>query len=421
MRAATTERPTALAVKVADGAVRVSNWHSTDPDVMSAANAAQGRGEDLATWFDVVVRAGAVAGSGADLARLERAVEGLTVGVASQVTSALGQLERAVAQAVHPRDGELAMASQAAVTRLADGVARLITGPEATVPMRVQAAVKETVDRSLDEIQRALAAQSSHVANLVSGDRDELRRSLLDSVSRQHTELVVAMAEIRAGLASKEAVAAEARHGARKGFTFERACADLFGTIAARAGDGGATPVGGTPGVAGRKGDVVIDLSSLGEPAPRLVVEAKDRSSTAMSVAQWRAELSAAKKNRGATAGIGITRPELMPTAGQRIVVINDRTLVLGWSPDDDDDDLATACYLLMRLSAAGSRPDADTVAVSEVRRQVTDLLHSLTHLDTVLQQAGTARRALGRIDDASAAMRADVEFRVSALQTLLT
>jgi hypothetical protein len=234
---------------------------------------------------------------------------------------------------------------------------------------------------------------------------------------------VAALAEVRTSLAVREAVAEEQQHGSRRGFTYERAVADLFSKIASRAGDGGADLLGGTTGSTGKKGDVVIELTSLGDPAPRLCVEAKDRTQKKLGITDWRRELAEARKNRSASVALGVTRPELMPTAGNRVIVLDDRTLLMGWSPEDGEeiDQLATAVYLLARLGAAASAAAPNTVAVGEVRRQVNDLLHSLTHLDTVVQQVGTAQRALGRITDASAAMRADVEHRVAAAQTLLT
>lgn len=109
-----------------------------------------------------------------------------------------------------------------------------------------------------------------------------------------------------------------------------------------------------------------------------------------------------------------------MPTAGQRIVVLDERTLVLGWDPNEGDE-LATACYLMLRLTAAASTATTTAIPVAEVKRQVSDVLQSLTRLDVILQQTGTAERALGRISDAAAALRADLEQRVSAVQALLT
>lgn len=405
--------------------LKILCWESADSDIVAAARSAQARGEDLDQWTTAVIRAGAaattVASAGADLSRLERAVDALGNGVSAQVGTAMSQLESAVARAVDPDHGQIAAASQAAVSRLADGVARLLTGPDATVPSRVQAAVREVTEQSLGEIQRALAAQAATVRSAITADRDQFHRTVLATVHEQHHELAQAIAEVRTSLAVREALHGEAARSSRKGFTFERACAELLGAIAAQAGDGGAEPVGGKTGVTGRKGDVLVELTSLGAPAPRMIVEAKDRAGNPLSVTDWRQELAAGRQNRGAAVALGITRPELMPVAGQRIVVLDERTLVLGWDPTEDDDQLATACYLMLRLTAAASTATGTAVPVAEVRRQVSDMLQSLTKLDLILQQAGTAQRALGRIGDATTTLRTDVEQRVAALQALLT
>lgn len=219
-------------------------WQTSDTDVVGAARAACARGEDLDGWISAVVRSGAaattVASAGADLSRLERAVDTLGEAVTRQVTSSLGQLELAVARAVDPRDGQIAAASQAAVSRLADGVSKLLTGPDATMPARVQLAVREVTDQSLGEIQRALAAQASSVQTAVTTDRERLHQALLATVHHQHHELLDAVGEVRTSLALRDALSGAEKRSSRKGFTFERACAHLLGGIAAHAGDGGA-------------------------------------------------------------------------------------------------------------------------------------------------------------------------------------
>jgi hypothetical protein len=129
---------------------------------LARARAVCERGDDLGEWVTGAIRIGAAAvaaaATGADLHRLQQALDQVSATVDQRVQDGMARLETAVAAAVDPHHGQLALVSQAAVTRLAQGVAALVTGPEATVPARVQVAVREVTDQALAEIARSLAA-----------------------------------------------------------------------------------------------------------------------------------------------------------------------------------------------------------------------------------------------------------------------
>jgi hypothetical protein len=292
------------AISLDHTALIISSWRSHDVDVLASARAAHARGEDLNVWLTAVVRAGAIAtsaaGSSADLARLEHAVAALTTSITTQVQTSLNNLQTAVAKAVDPERGDLANASQNAVSRLATGVAGLISGPNATVPAVVQTAVKGTLDTALGEIRRALVDQQTAVNRAVSADRDSVTNLLSSQISTHNREI----AELLSGLAATRTAAAvqtaAASSGPRKGQQYEESCEQMLTRLTA-ATDGGAASVATKPGLDGsRAGDLIVPPVSLGG-TQSLVVECKNRPGSKLSIIDWRKSLHDALIARGAT------------------------------------------------------------------------------------------------------------------------
>ena len=401
-----------------------------DQDVLTAARAAADRGEDLTTWVRTALRAGAVAitaaGSGTDLTRLHQALERVASDVDGRVQHCVSRLETAVTSAVDPHHGQLATASQAAVTRLAEGVSRLLTGPDATVPATVQAAVRAVTDTALAEITRSLAATSSATQRAIAADRDAVRRDVLQAVQGQYSQLSTALTQIREDVAVRTAVAQSRAHSSAKGVDYEADCLITLGAVAARAGDGGATNVGTTRGHDGTMvGDLVVELTSIADPGPVFVAECKSRSgSNRLSLAEWRKELRAAASNRNASVSLGLCHPDGMPVPGQRLIVLDERTLVVAHEPavDGPDDPVLTAAFLLLRLTATTAQfEQRDDVDLTEAHRQLTDLRNALTPIGKLELEIGKIDRAGEVIRQTASSLRADLIGRIDKLQTALT
>jgi hypothetical protein len=112
-------------VQLTDGQLKISDWLCQQQDVVLAAAAAQQRGQDLTDWFAVIVRIGVAAaaagGTGADIARVERAVEVLRDGMTRHVDAALDRLSGSVETSVAATDARLSRAAGEAVDRLSQG------------------------------------------------------------------------------------------------------------------------------------------------------------------------------------------------------------------------------------------------------------------------------------------------------------
>lgn len=408
-------------VALREDQLKVQCWTSNNAHVVRAATAARQRGQTLSGWLEEVLVIGVsaveAAGAGADLARVERAVEALSLRVGSEVETAIAHLEQCVAASVIAADDRLTAVTTTAVDRLAEGVKNVVVGRDALLPQAVQRSVGDAAATALAEIHRVLQASTSELRAVVSEDRDAVRSALVAVLHQNHSELSAALQAMQAGLAQQAAVEAVRRKTSRKGLQYERAVAAAVSQIATDAGDGSGGFVGGTPGLSGtgRAGDAVVTFRTLPAPHPKLVVEAKNRD-TQLSVDQWVAELDAARANRGATVALGVTKPELMPTDAQ-VVVLDARTAVVGWDPAGESDDLLRACVLLLRLAALSHNAGSLSLSPQMLRSRLTDLYGALGPFDEMTRHIEATKGALGRIEKAAEAFRRDLERRIGELQ----
>jgi hypothetical protein len=275
----------------------------------------------------------------------------------------------------------------------------------------------------LAEIQRALQAQQESVTRAVTSDREAVSLALGREISAHNGELRALVTGLKETLSDRAVAQAGAGSGPRKGHSYEAECLQLFTRLAAPT-DGAATAVGAQAGLDGsRAGDLVVELVSLGSPPPVLVVEAKNRpaSGAALSVAEWRRTLAAARTSRGAHVACGITPSGQMPGGGaHRLLVLDERSILLAWEPGDPED-LCAAALALLRLTAASlSRGDsaADTGLLSQ---RLAEFVHAMRPLDTVQSQAAAAGRAAAKITAAAAELRVGLEERMTALQAAIS
>jgi hypothetical protein len=187
-------------VRVTSAALEVLHLSLDDPELLTAARAVVERGEDLDAWVRSPLRAGAVAiiaaSSSVDTGRLTRAVDQATTKVDNTIQVALTKFEAAIAAAVDPDNGPLAIASRAVVDRLSIGVTKLMAGPNATVPETVRLAVNGVTDDALAEITRSLQATATNTQRVLTQDRDAVRKDVVDAVTGQFghlTEVVEAL------------------------------------------------------------------------------------------------------------------------------------------------------------------------------------------------------------------------------------
>ena len=427
---ATAEATRLVSVRLTPAGLEVTRLVIADPDVLRAARSSADRGDDLIEWLVTALRAGAVAitaaGSGSDLTRLQQALERVAVDVDGRVRQGVDRLEAAVNAAVDPHHGQLAAASQAAVTRLAEGVGKLLTGPEATVPATVQAAVRAVTDTALAEITRSLSATAAATHAAITADRDAVRRDVVTAVNGHFGQLSTTLNDIRADVAVRAAVTQARGLTSIKGVDYELDCLTTLGAVAVRAGDGGATRVAAEKGHDGLLvGDLVVHLSSVADPAPILVVECKARTgSNRLSTMAFRRELAVARSNRLGTVSMGLCPPDCMPVPGQRLIVLDERSIIVGHDPavDGPDDPVLGAAYLLLRLIATTIQIEhRDGVDLGDARRQLNDLKQALEPIDRLDVEVGKINKSAATVRQTAAALRNDLLSRMEQLQHALT
>lgn len=397
----------------------VSHLAVTERRVVEAARAAVERGDDLATWCVNVLAAGTAAveaaGAGTDLARVDAALERVRTDVETTLQAALSRLDATVAKATDPTNGDVARAAQDAVNRLAAGVQRILTGSDALLPEASSRALRQVTDGALAEIHRLLDGDRKHLAQLIAGDRERAAVEMAQAIGAQNAHLGEVVAQLRDTLAAKAVDDAAAGSGPRKGVVYEAQVHRLIQAVAEAAGDGGADSVGTASGTDGtRKGDIVVDLRSLPNQ-PRLVAEAKNRPAGkgALGPSQWAGELERSLAARNADVAIGICPVDQMP-GSRHVLVIDSRRAVVAWDPDTGDD-LVTAVYLLMRMSAGYQRHDT-AVSPAELEQHVQAVVAAIAPLDEIQRQAVACRRAAERIDAAAQALRTDLKARIDTM-----
>lgn len=400
---------------VLDGtALQVTRWSTTDAEVLAAAQAAAASGESLADWLARTLAVGAravnAANGAVDHLRLEAAVARVEEQMAAKLNEVLARMGDTLERATHPATGDMARSAQAAVDRLAMGVQRVLSGPDALLPEAASRAVAQVTDRALSEIHRLLEQDRQHLAATVLQDRQSVAAEVAQAVSQYGVEYRDVMTELRELLAVR-AVAVEARDaGPRKGLSYEQAVHEAIHEIAAAAGDGGADFVGSVTAANGtKKGDSLVTFRSLPGAAKRLVVEAKHRPSRPLSASEWAQELDAAMSAREAHVAVGLCPIEEMPgTSG--VLVIDSRRLVVGWDTESTTDVLQTV-YLLARLVAG------QTDAVDQPEDRTDDLVRSMSaavlQMAEILKQARASERAVAKIQALGKQLRDDLAARI--------
>jgi hypothetical protein len=408
------------AVLLADGQLTITSWSCRQQEVLLAAAAAEQRGESLADWLTTIVRIGVAAaaagGTGADIGRVERAVELLRDGMTRHVDAALDKLTGSVETSVAATDARLSRAAGEAVDRLSQGVSQIVLRPDGLLPTAIQKSVNDVAASTLGEIHRLLQSSTADLRSTVHQDREAIRAQITAIVQQNHREVTEGLHVLRSALQQQAAVAAAEARNSRKGLVYERAAARAISEIAARAGDASGGFVGGTPAAGPEKdGDVLVTLRSLPAPHPRLTAEAKCQVKP-ISLDGWVDLIDAAKARRGAQVGLGLTKREMMPVDDPLVVLGPDKMLV-AWDPDGHDgDDLLRACYLLLRLNAAVGLRGSNQIPPEVLQRRLGELHGALTGFDKLTKHLSTARGAMDKAVQSAGEVKDDFDRRITQL-----
>lgn len=411
------------AVKVTEHGLRVDRGMEIhDLDLRTAATTALGAGHALDDWLVHVVRVGvaacAAAGTRTDLDQLERALSGLDQRVNKAVDDAVARLSEHVTSAVDPRRNGLAAISEASMQRLNDGVSRLVAGEDAVLARNVRSLVTQVFQDAQTAINQIVSTQATTTQRVLQQDREQVRQSVLAVVERQHGELRDSLAEIRQSLAVAASVKRARESSSKRGDDYEAACVELVHAVAARTGDlGGVVHTGRVAGAdGGFAGDITVTLSALGAGSDKtatLVIEAKDRRRSKLSMAAHTAEARRGRANRLADVSLVLCPPEAMPVRDQSVVVLEENSLLVCWQQGDDDE-LVTAAWLMLKLLALSKIADPKgEVDVDRARAQLDSAQAALDKIEEITQYAGQAEKSLAHLKTHTVALKTELLRRL--------
>lgn len=421
--------PSAASAELIGDRVVVHELEVSDPDVVGGAKRfVQSTGQTDVIAFVVGVlelggKALSLAGTSMDVGEIRRSVDKLAIQVVDSTEQSVAAVTAAVQQVTGEDEGSLLRGVSTILDGLKRGLEDLLTGEDGPVRASISKTITATTDSALAEVQRVLAAHQQVMHEVLSSDNPSsplsgLRTELLRSQSEYAESVQRQLADIETMLEVSTAVQKVIASTALKGGSYEEHVMARLDAMCKGAGDV-LERTGALAGLNGRakKGDGVVSVDhpiATGLQA-RLVVEAKNQS---LSLAAWRRELDEAKKNRGATAALGLVRScELMP-GGDRLRVIDSLTYILAFDPASDDDELLLAAYQLLRIQALSQLSDAgDEVDVLAVQKCVAKALEALADFDKITRAARLAINQVGGIATTADGLREEL---VRSLQTAL-
>lgn len=411
----------AVKIEVEAATISIRSWTLTDEAVVASAQRVHSSGGDLENWLAAAVRIGVAAldgtGTSHQLHSVQQDLDALTREVGASVKEALNRLDERV-QAVVADGGPLALASQHAVTRLANGVQQLISGPDAQVPTVIVRSVDEAVGRIVNDLRASLATTTAALQHTVTQDRLTAADHVRHALSSQIEALRHSLEEMRTAIAAEHAAGTERARTVIPGRRYEQHVVDELTRLVSQTGGlGTVAATGAARGVdASRLGDAVIDFT---EPQSRVAVEAKLRNRP-LDTTAWSRQLASVRKAREAAVAIGITTSALAPVPGERLVLVSPCDLVVAWDPDDEPWLLAATIAVARFAAQAATGPGAE-VDTTKLLARLRELTASLQPLQVIQTQAALINRAGSKITETAATLQADLQRRLTLLQQELT
>lgn len=402
-------RPQAV---VEDDAIVIDHLVVTSPEALQTARAFAERtqrrdvGEHIEMLIDIGGKAVAIGSSTVDVDEIKRSLDRFTTNVAASAKASVSDLRIAVDKATDTDTGTIARGVSQALEGLARDINQVVQGEDAPIRVAIGQTVKSVTDKVLGEVQRSLTAHQTDIHRVFSTDSPDsplnsLKLELLRGERETREDIKTNLNEIKALVrVAKEHRATMART-AIKGLDYEAAIVATLIDIGHGASDS-VEPTGASIGSMPRckKGDAVITLAATTTRghAIKIAVEAKD---TALSCEQWRTELEDARRNRDATAAIGIAKHTEQVPGHQRLFILDPLHIVLAFDPEIDDESVLYAVYHLIRAQATAATLDGleqefDITALQLKLSKAIDLLDAFDKIDRSLINA---RRQLDDID----------------------
>jgi hypothetical protein len=386
-----------------NGELLVDGLRVDDETVVELVHAHERRGEPVDRLVRQMIEIGArVLGREhtareADFVRaeFERAARQLDQEFVERARKVAERLDQRIDEAFGPEHGHV---QRALAKHFGDESSTAVQHRVRQVLTEVQAQMREdlrkqltsdSADNPIVAIQKATLGAMKHNADQQS-EHLRLMTAQLDQVRQE-------LAALKAEKQRLEEVAAEAERGTAKGRTYEEAVYEALDAIAHGQGDD-CDAVGDQPGIASRKGDVVVAIDACSGPAKgRIVFEAKN---SQIPKKRALAELDEAMAARGADYGVFVVpADDKLPARTMPLREFNGDKLFVVYDPEDEASRLALeVAYSLARarvlmtkgvegeldMDAVGAEVERALGAMEDVRR----VKQQLTHATTGIEQA---------------------------------
>jgi hypothetical protein len=277
-------------------------------------------------------------------------------------------------------------------------------------------------DSALNRLVRNVDRAQSTITREFSLDDDDsclarLKRELLGVLEKHTKTNSEFQEEVKVALGKMVARREEAARSTQHGLVFEDAVCQYLEHHALQSGDI-ATRTGATTGLIknSKVGDCVLELGpDSAAPSAKVVVEAKERASC--TLAEARAEIETARKNRDAQVGLFIFSKQTAPAGADEVHRLGHDVFVV-WDPEDASTNLhlkiglTLARALCIRAERQCQSQEADyeaiTKAILEIEKQSQFLGEVTTSAETI--KAG-ADKVLERVRKTRSSLERQVEI----------
>ncbi len=267
-----------------------------------------------------------------------------------------------------------------------------------------------------------LTSQAIHT-NLTLDDEQSslarLKRELLTILDKHTQTNAVFQEEVKVALAQMKARREEAARSTRHGLVFEDALCELLERVAQQHGDVARRTGNNTGLIKNCKiGDCVLELGpDTAAPGALIVVEAKEK--VGCTLADARAEIEQARKNRDAPVGLFVFSKQSAPAGYEEVARYGNDVFVV-WDAEDPATDLHLKIGLTLAraLSVRSARQtEAQVADFAAITEAILEIEKQSRFLNEVSTSAETIKSGSEKILERVRKTRASLERQVETLQ----
>jgi len=402
-------------IKVSSSEVLATNLVIRDPGVVASFASLTDSGLSPLEHFGRLLVAGiAVEAFGSNHAGAEK-LEASVGHAKSTIEDVMGKVETSIKKQVDglaSPEGALAKGVDQALDTLREQLEELTAGQDSPFSQAMLASLAAAQRAIREDIKEQVTHQKQEIATLLDPAQPT---SPLRSISDQVKGVAEALNDMKQAAITAKAVQAEVVVGTRKGLDYEADAVVSLQIIAGHAGDD-CEATGNSTGRLPRNkmGDAVVDLKVGTRSFARLVMEAKN---SAISKADWEHECKGSMENRAASGFIGMCKNvEDMPN-GSRLLILNQKAIVLAFDPEFDDPNSLQLVYQMVKMATLSDLGQLDEISIAEVNTALATALEGLKKFDNITKSAAAITNAAKAITDEAGSIRRVITEQLNTAQ----